>query len=91
MCNYCGSTHKKYGSCIKCGNEICEDCASLVTSKIYKVKGERPRVHKAGHCWGYRYGPLLKKIQEKAKALCRQVKDTEYKEIGEYVIILGRN
>ena len=72
MCNYCGSTHKKYGYCLKCHNEICEDCAALITSRFF----DKPKVHKAGHCWGYRYSQIFNEVKKKSKSVCQQSKGT---------------
>jgi len=78
MCNYCGSPREKYGHCLKCQNEICEDCAAPLTSRIFN----RSKVHKAGHCWGFRYSQLLFEIKETSKSVCKQSKDTPTEEIA---------
>ena len=83
MCNYCGSTHEKYGYCLKCHNEICEDCAATRISIIFA--GQKPKVHKAGHCWGHRYSQLLNEIQEKARIAREQSKGTPAEEITKVV------
>jgi hypothetical protein len=36
MCNYCGSNKKEDGYCVKCGKEICEDCASPTDRRIHR-------------------------------------------------------
>lgn len=85
MCNYCGSIHEKYGTCLKCGIEICEDCASPVTSKIFR--GQKSKIHKAGLCWGFRstYSQLLNYIQEKARIAHEQSIGTPAEEITKVV------
>lgn len=42
MCNYCGSNGRRYGFCVNCGKEICENCKSPI-SKFYHEKC-RPNV-----------------------------------------------
>ena len=80
MCNYCGSPHEKYGYCLKCQNEICEDCAALTTSRIFQ--GRRPQIHKAGHCWGHRYSQLLDEIRDKAEEAYQESRGTPTEEIA---------
>jgi hypothetical protein len=83
MCNYCGSIHEKHSYCVKCHNEVCEDCASPITSKIFK--GQISKVHKPGHCWGHKYNQLLNEIQEKARIAREQSKGTPAEEITKVV------
>lgn len=35
MCNHCGTELKKQGYCVKCGKEICNDCASNNNPKVH--------------------------------------------------------
>ena len=87
MCNYCGSPREKYGHCLKCQNEICEDCASPVKARIF----DRAMVHKAGHCWGFRYSQLLIEIKEKSKSVYQQSKGTPFEDLGFEVNQIGQN
>ena len=38
MCKYkdCGTAREKYGYCVECGQEICEDCASPFDKNVHK-------------------------------------------------------
>jgi hypothetical protein len=51
MCNYlhCRTERKKDGYCVKCGEEICKDCASNDNSKVHakcevEVQAKEPEV-----------------------------------------------
>lgn len=35
MCKHCGTTRENYGYCVKCGKEICEDCASPIDREVH--------------------------------------------------------
>ncbi|RZB33488.1 MAG: hypothetical protein SRB1_01145 [Desulfobacteraceae bacterium Eth-SRB1] len=51
MCKnkYCGTPREKYGYCVECGKEICEDCASA-DKKVHSKCIKNPTVITANPC-----------------------------------------
>ncbi|CAG0965318.1 MAG: hypothetical protein OIN86_00665 [Candidatus Methanoperedens sp.] len=68
----------------------CERACKLLDITEEKVPGASRLIRKGLPIIDERIKGIIAEIQEKAKALCKQVKDTEYKEIGQQVNNVGQ-
>jgi HEAT repeat protein len=68
----------------------CDRACELLDTTEEKAPGASRLIRKGLPIIDERIKGIIAEIQEKAKALCKQVKDTEYKEIGQQVNNVGQ-
>lgn len=76
---------------LNASRRYCERACELLETTKKKCRGASRLIRKGLPIIDDRIKGIIAEIKEKAKALCKQVKDTEYKEIGQQAILSGRN
>lgn len=75
---------------LKAYRRYCERACELLDTTEEKAPGASRLIRKGLPIIDEKIKEIIAEIQEKAKVLCKQVKDTEFKEIGQQANIIGQ-